>query len=229
MSETLKGLPKLIIVGVGGHGLVVADAVLASGDHELVGFVAKNGGSAGDVLEIAPLLGSDDGLAGFVELHQVTAIVVGIGDNHARRLVTDRLRGALPASVSFPPVVHPSAVVGSGARIGAGSVVLAGTVIGPGAHVEEGCIVNTGASLDHHGVLNDYASLAPGVTTGGNVRIGEGSAVSIGATVLHGRSVGDWSVVGAGALVVDDVPDGVVTYGTPARVIRERVPGDRYL
>ena len=89
--------------------------------------------------------------------------------------------------------------------------------------------MNTRASLDHHGVLGDYASLAPGVTVGGDVSIGEGGAVAIGATVLHGRSIGDWSVVGAGATVIDDVPDGVVAYGTPARVVREREPGDRYL
>jgi len=95
--------------------------------------------------------------------------------------------------------------------------------------IGEGCIVNTRASLDHHGVLEDYASLAPAVTTGGNVSIGEGSVIAIGATVLHGRSIGDWSVVGAGATVIDDVPDGVVAYGTPAKVVREREPGDRYL
>ena len=89
--------------------------------------------------------------------------------------------------------------------------------------------MNTRASLDHHGVMGAYASLAPGVATGGNVSIGEGSAVSIGATVLHGRSIGAWSVVGAGATVIKDVPDHVVAYGTPARVVRGRESGERYL
>jgi sugar O-acyltransferase (sialic acid O-acetyltransferase NeuD family) len=220
---------RLAIVGVGGHGLVVADAVLASGKHDLVGFVAKTPGVSREVEALAPWLGSDDDLIGLVEKHGVDAIAIAIGANHSRRVVMERLRKELPSYMNFPPVVHPTATVGFCVNVGAGAVILSGAVVGPGSQIGEGCLVNTRASLDHHGALGDYASLAPGVTTGGNVRVGEGSAVSIGAIVLHGRSVGAWSVVGAGALVVDDVPDGVVAYGTPARVVRERAPDDRYL
>ena len=82
--------------------------------------------------------------------------------------------------MGFPPIVHPVASIGIKASIGDGSVVLAGAVVGPGASVGECCNVNTRAPLDHHGVLRDYASLAAGVITGGNVSIGEESAVSVG-------------------------------------------------
>lgn len=206
----------------------MADAIVASGDFELLGFVDRKP-SCVEILGIAPLLGSDENLPGIAEGLRIDAIVVAIGDNDVRKTVMQRLRTSLPSTVSFPAIVHPAATVGFKASLGEGSVTLAGAVIGPGAQVGEGCIINTCASLDHHGVLADYASLAPGVTCGGNVKIGEGSAISIGATVLHGRSVGRWSVVGAGAVVIDDVPDGVVAYGTPARVVRNREPGDRYL
>jgi sugar O-acyltransferase (sialic acid O-acetyltransferase NeuD family) len=219
---------RLLIVGVGGHALVVADAVLASGIYELVGFVAR-AVSADDVLRVAPLIGGDEELVRLMGEYRIDSIVVAIGDNAIRRKVLGRLQRDHSGEVEFPAIVHPTASIGTKATIGEGSVVLAGAVVGPGAKVGDGCLVNTRASLDHHGVLEDYASLAPGVTTGGNVSIGEGSAVSIGAIVLHGRSIGDWSVVGAGATVIEDVPDGVVAYGTPAKVIRERESGAKYL
>jgi hypothetical protein len=61
------------------------------------------------------------------------------------------------------------------------------------------------------------------------VRIGEFSAISIGAIVSHSITIGDHAVVGAGATVLQDIPDRVVAYGTPARVVRRRNPGDSYL
>ena len=85
------------------------------------------------------------------------------------------------------------------------------------------------SSIDHDGVLGDHASLGPGATTGGTVRIGATTAVGLGANVIHGITIGDDTVVGAGALVLADLPDRVVAYGVPARVARSRQPGEPYL
>jgi len=78
-------------------------------------------------------------------------------------------------------------------------------------------------------VMEDFSSLAPGALTGGRVRIGARSAVSIGATVKHGVSIGSDSVIGASSYVHTDVPAGVVAYGSPARKVRERFQGETYL
>ena len=61
----------------------------------------------------------------------------------------------------------------------------------PGAHVGSNttigkfCIVNTNASIDHDSLMKDYSSLAPGVTTGGNIKVGIRSAISIGSTLKN--------------------------------------------
>jgi acetyltransferase-like isoleucine patch superfamily enzyme len=106
---------------------------------------------------------------------------------------------------------------------------MAGAVVNPCCQVGRFCIVNTNASLDHDCVMEDYASLAPGVTTGGNCRIGSHAAVSIGAVLRHGITIGEHSVVGAGSLVLGPVDAFSIAYGTPARKIRDRQPGDKYL
>ena len=219
---------RLIVIGVGGHALVVADAVLRSEGMELLGFVAETEDSSA-VLGIAPLLGNEEVMDGLIANYDADAVAVGIGDNHARMTVIHRVRSKWGDKLLMPPIIHPAVVVGTGAAVGLGSVVLAGAVVGAGASIGDGCLVNTGASLDHHSVMEDFSSLGPGVVIGGNVRFGEGAAVSIGAIVLHGRSVGAWSVVGAGATVIDDIPSRVVSYGTPARIVRNREPSDRYL
>ena len=47
--------------------------------------------------------------------------------------------------------------------------------------------------------------------------------------ISQGVGIGEWSVVGAGATVVEDVPDHVVAFGVPARVVRARCPDEGYL
>jgi acetyltransferase-like isoleucine patch superfamily enzyme len=77
--------------------------------------------------------------------------------------------------------------------------------------------------------MEPYASLAPGVAAGGDCRIGQFAAVGIGASLAHGRTVGEHAVVGAGAVVMKDVPEREVWYGVPARFVRGREPGEAYL
>jgi acetyltransferase-like isoleucine patch superfamily enzyme len=113
--------------------------------------------------------------------------------------------------------------------VGRGSVAMGGAVINPNARVGAFCVVNTNASLDHGSEMGDFSGLLPNAATGGNVSIGAFAAVCQGANIIHGVKIGDHTVVGAGATVLENVPPRVVAYGTPARVIRAREPGEPYL
>ena len=104
-----------------------------------------------------------------------------------------------------------------------------GAIISANAEIGEFCIVNTKASLDHDGIMGAFSSLAPAVTVGGEVVINAFAAVLLGANIIHSISIGEHSVIGAGSLVLRDVPDRVVAYGLPARIIRTRQPGEPYL
>ena len=97
------------------------------------------------------------------------------------------------------------------------------------ADIADGVIINTKASVDHDNYLMRFSSLAPGVCTGGNVSIGQRSAISIGATIKHGIKIGHDVVVGANSLVINDIISNQVAYGTPAKLIRQRSRGDKYL
>ena len=218
---------RIAIVGASGHGLVVADIVRCDGRHELVGFL-DSGKPVGAGPAGLPILGPGEAVAALAREHGLTECLVAVGHNDTRRRCVQMLARLMPA-LRFPAVVHPSAVVAEGVILGEGTVVMAGVVINPGCRIGRHCIVNTGACLDHESTMGDFSSLAPGVVTGGNVQIGEGSAVCLGAKIIHGIRIGAESVVGAGALVLENVPDACVVYGSPARVVRSRKPQDRYM
>jgi len=153
---------------------------------------------------------------------------IAVGDNYRREVIHEDLRRLLPTAI-FPTLIHASAIVSLGTSIGEGTVVMPGAVIGPHTAVGRFCILNTRCSIDHDGRMGDYSSLAPGVTTGGCVRIGPRSAICIGATIKDDVEVGAGSVVGANSYLSRDLPENKVAYGTPAKVVRSRASDEPYL
>jgi sugar O-acyltransferase (sialic acid O-acetyltransferase NeuD family) len=215
--------PQIVLFGGSEHARVVIDIARRAG-REVVAVVDDDRGKGG-FAGVALLHDAEEA----ARRHPGAGWCVSIGDNFTRAAVVERLQATIPALRFAAPLVHPAATVAEDAAIGDGTVVMAGVVINPGTAVGRHCIVNTGASLDHDNVLDDFCSVAPGVVTGGQVCIGRGSAVCIGACVQHGIRIGEHTVIGAGAVVLDDVPPNCVAYGVPCRVVRGRAPGDRYL
>lgn len=198
----------LILIGGGGHGVVVGEAaretglVVAGVHDDDSGCAAARGPGA------VPWLGPLAGFGG------QGSWIMGLGDLPMRASVLARL-----ASVGAVGVVHPSAVVASSASVGAGVFVGPRGVVHSRARVGEHAIVNTGAIVEHDCEVGANAHLAPGSVLGGAAVVGSGTLVGLGAVVLPGVRVGSGCVVGAGAVVRRNVDDGAWVVGVPARVI----------
>ena len=214
-------MKPIAILGAGGHAVSVAETATSAG-YALQCFIVDR--PQADSLLGVPILPSVPD--SFVSNGGVFA--VAIGDNSERQRVAtewlERVDGA-----SFPRLVHSSASVSRFASMAEGSVVMQGAIVGSAARIGRFSIVNTGASIDHDCLLLDFASLAPRAVTGGQVTVGTRSAVSIGAVVKHGVTIGEDAVVGANSYVNRDVPNLVVAYGSPAKVVRTRLSSDPYL
>lgn len=214
--------PKnLVVIGAGGHAVSVAEVAYSAG-FQIKCFVDP--GKAGQTILEFPVI-SD--LAELDDLHSYS-ICIAIGDNATRALVFDKIT-AVFGSLTFPALVHKSAVLSRYAALENGTVVMPNASIGPQSHIGKFCIVNTSSSIDHDCTLADFASVAPGVSTGGGVKIGYRSAISIGAVIKHGITIGQDTVLGGNSYLNQNLGDEVLAYGSPAKVIRERKAGDRYL
>lgn len=216
---------RVVIIGAGGHGQVVADILwqmrVAGLDVTPIGYLDDNLLLAGQRFQDVPVLGRVADLASVPH----DAVVVAVGDNATRR----RLYGALAGrSERMQICCHPRAVIAGGVSVGPGAMICAGVVINPGSSVGANAILNTGCTVDHHNRIGDHAHIAPGVHLGGDVTIGEGALVGIGATVLPGRRVGDWSIVGAASLLRRDLGAGMMAVGVPARAIPRRTSASEF-
>jgi UDP-perosamine 4-acetyltransferase len=205
---------KLVVLGCGGHARVCIDLLQRFDDFELVGCT---GILAPEVDPLGlPYLGSDEVLPG-LRRAGVTHAFVAIGDN-ARRAKT--LAEARATGFELASAVSVNASISETAHIGSGVAVMAGSVINTGATIGDGAIINTHAMVDHECQIGPTAHIAPGVALAGNVAVGEGALMGIGSCASPGASVGEWSVVGAGAAVITDIPAFATAVGVPARVIR---------
>lgn len=220
-------MSRVLVIGGAGQGRQVIDAIVARGHHEVVGVLDRSF-RRGDVVAGYPVLGTDDDLRAAALETAADSFVVAIGDNFTRGRILDREAGAA-AHLHPATVVHPAATVARDASLGAGCILLAGAVVGNGCRIGRGVLLGINSSVDHDGWVDDHASLAPNAATGGTVRIGRNTAVGLGASVIHEVTVGADTVVGAGAVVLGDLPDRVVAFGVPARVVRDREPGEPYL
>lgn len=203
---------RLLILGAGGHGRVLADAA----ERSAVGWQ-----------EIAFL---DDGfpqlaVAGpwkvvgrFADLgglrRDFDACVPAVGKALLRLSLLERAR---TAGFDVPVLTHPQAVVSAHARLGPGSFVAAAAVVAIGSDIGPGCIINTAATVDHDCRLAAGVHIGPGAHLAGNVEIGERAWFGIGAIARQGVRIGADATVGAGAVCVENVRDGAVVSGVPAR------------
>lgn len=177
---------RVIVIGAGGHGRSVAEAILLLGRDELVGFV-DDGADANAKVWTYPILGRTDSLHAIRAL--ADAVVVAIGNNAVRERLHAQVRGA---GFELLTVIHPTAFVSPTAILGAGCAVMAGAVVGTEAELGEGAIVNCGATVDHHcrveafGHLGVNACMAGGSVLGHRAWMQAGSALGYGVQVEAG-------------------------------------------
>jgi sugar O-acyltransferase (sialic acid O-acetyltransferase NeuD family) len=124
-------------------------------------------------------------------------------------------------NVHFQPLIHPKAHIGSHVAIGEGVLAAPHATIAPNVILEDFSLVNRTASIGHDAHIGQYTRIGPAVTIASYCKIGHATSINIGATILDRVYIGNNSVIGAGALVTKDVPDNVVVFGTPAKIVRE--------
>jgi acetyltransferase EpsM len=187
---------RLYIYGAGGHGIVVAELTIDSGNKP-VGFLDDDQAKWGTRLLGIPVIGGLD------VLKDGDLVALGIGINATRKMVGEQ---CLKMGAVLSAVVSPRAAVSRSARISPGAVVMAGAVVNALAVIGTGAVLNTGCTVDHECVIGDWAHIAPGVNLAGNVRVGEGTLVGIGSAVIPGVVIGPQLTIKAGSVITKDTP-----------------------
>lgn len=217
---------RALVLGGGGHGRVVLDALLAAGVD--VAGILDPAAAVGERVFGVPVLGDDTYLESLGDARWEFRLVNGVGaDSLAleggplarRRELFERLKAR---SHAFLPLQHAAAVIGRDCVVGEGAQVMAGAVLQCGVHVGANAVINTSASIDHDCAIGAHAFISPGAVLCGAVTVAESVFVGAGAIVLPNVRLGAYAVIGAGAVVTSTVQEGACVAGIPATALDAR-------
>ncbi|WP_131769477.1 acetyltransferase [Candidatus Protofrankia californiensis] len=214
---TAQALQPLLLVGAGGFARETAQAVLAAGRYRLIGFTDDNPARHGTEVDGLPVIGGTDVVGGMPDV----AVILCPGSGAIRAKLAARLAAGGIGPDRFATVVHPSVHLPPSCTLGHGSVLLAGVTLTTSVTVGNHVSVMPNTVLTHDDVVADFATICGSVSLAGRVHVGAGAYLGQGALVRENLTVGAWSTLGMGAVVLTDVPEAEVWVGNPARFLRQ--------
>ena len=169
----------------------------------------------GKLVSHCPVLGGMD----WIETHEGKVdVICAIALPSDKRKIVRQLRGY--KNVSFPVLIHPTALVADSVSVGEGTIIGPGSILSVDSRLGAHVLVNMGTHVGHDVIVGDCAELAPGCVLGGHSVVGEGASLGMSSSVLPGVSVGARTKLGAGAVAEKAIPPDCTAVGVPARPIK---------
>lgn len=209
-------MKDIVIVGAGGFGREVAwlieDINKINESWNLIGFVDDNEALLGTSINGYEVLGNVEWLC-----RQNFHVVCAIGDPKIKKMTIERLENS---ENHYPVLVHPSVICSDKVKIGEGSIICAGNIITVNIEIGSHVIINLDCTIGHDAIIGNYSTILPSVNVSGYVKVNECVSLGTCCAVIQGISIGTNTIIGAGAIVVKDIPSNCTAVGSPAKPIK---------
>jgi UDP-N-acetylbacillosamine N-acetyltransferase len=193
---------KLLIWGKGGHGAVVEEAAMLTGQFTNIEFIDDK-----------------DLLDNWTTRYSMKEwrIHIAIGNNQDREKVFKRID---ELGYHHAVIVHPRAFVSPKATLGRGCFIGPLTSVQTRSFLGDGVVINTNASIDHDCKIGNFVHIAPGTNLCGSVEVGDRTLLAVGSRVVPKIKIGKDCIVGAGSAIVSQIDgNGLRIWGVPAKVV----------
>lgn len=216
-------MKDIVIVGAGNFGREVAQLVEEINAEErtwnLLGFLDETPEKKGILINGTLVLGGFE----WLEKHDRNApwAVCAIGNPRDKYTLLHKMS---QYNIGFANLIHPNARISRFVEIGCGNIICWNSFLSVNTKIGDHVSINPGCGIGHDARIKDYSTLYWNITLSGNVTIGEGCEIGSKAVVIPRTTVGRWSVIGAGAVVVRDLPENCTAVGVPAQPIKRLPP-----
>lgn len=210
-------MERLAIVGSGGFAreilTLINDINLYTPKFEIVGFVDID---KTKTIHGYSVIGGDD------EINKATepiSLVIAVGEPKIKEKI--RIKYTNP-KISFPTLIHPSVIIGDSESIkmGMGCIICAGCILTTDIILQDFVTLNLQCTVGHDTVISDYSSFMPSVNISGEVKVDRSVYVGTGTKIINQVSIGENTIVGAGAVVAKSLPANCTAVGVPAKPIK---------
>ncbi len=205
---------KCIILGAGTYGQVYAEYLKEF--YEIIGYIDDNETLIHTSVKNIKVLGNRDYL--FNEIDRNVSVFVPIGVNSVRVKI---LKELIESGFSAPSFIHPQTIIHDNVKIGNSVYILPGTNIMPDTVIGNSVMISMGVNIAHHNQIAAGCFFSQGSNIGASIEIDENAYLGIASTIMTGvKSIGRHSLIGAGAVVIRDIPDYAVVVGNPGKIIK---------
>lgn len=205
---------NLILVGGGGHCKSLIDIAESAG-YTILGVLDIPEDADKEILSTR-VVGTDDDIPAFVDKAEFIIAVGFIKDPSTRIRLYNRVK---TAGGKLATIIASTAYVSKYAALGEGTVVMHHAFVNAGARVGDNVIVNSFADVEHDSVVGDHCHVSTGAILNGDCRVGARCFIGSQSVLVHGITVCDDVLVGAGALVVRSIVEKGTYAGNPALLL----------
>ncbi|MDA7706975.1 NeuD/PglB/VioB family sugar acetyltransferase [Flavobacteriaceae bacterium] len=220
-------MKNIVLIGGGNQAHYTIDIIEKEGKYNIIGIIDSLH-KIGTVRFGYKIIGKQENIKKLIIKYSIDGGIISVGDNWSRYKISQQIFFLQPKFKWFN-AIHPSVIIGNNVVFGTGVVAMAGCIFNPETKIGNFTFFATGAQIDHDCTIDDFASVSAGSITGGHVFLGKFSAITLGVTVTDRLKIGENTVVGAGSLVLKDLPDNVLVYGVPCKIIKERINHEKFL
>jgi sugar O-acyltransferase (sialic acid O-acetyltransferase NeuD family) len=212
-------MKDIIIYGAGSVGRlaeqIIVDINQVSDQFNLLGFLDDDKSKHRTLQHGTPILGDIQWLI----QRPNTSVVIGFSNPKQKKQLHTRLKEF--GHKHFATLIHPDTWIANRVDVGVGSVIYPGVHLDVDIRLGDFCLLNKLSTVGHDTSLGDYTTVSPGVNIGGYNNIGKGVEFGINSCSIQHLRIGNWSVIGAGAVIIRDVPAGSVMVGNPGRELKK--------
>lgn len=217
-------MKDIVIIGAGDFGKEVAwlieDINMVSNQYNLLGYIDDQK-EIGIELNGYQVIGNTEYLAEISQNKELFS-VISVQNPNIKKAFAHSLE-----NIKWETLIHPSSIITRSVKIEEGSIITAGNIISNNVNIGKHCLVNLGCTIGHDNIIEDYVCVMPGCNLSGFTTLREGCYLGTGVKIIPHKTIGKESIVGAGAVVINDIPDNCTAVGSPAKPIKFHITNQK--
>ncbi|AEH00892.1 acetyltransferase [Lacinutrix sp. 5H-3-7-4] len=214
----MKNIEKIAIIGAGGFGrevkCLIDDINTKEKQYEIIGFFDDNikvGEFVNGLKNLGPIASIND-------IDYNLNVALGIGVPIIKKKLISSINNS---NIKFPNLIHPNVIKSNDhVVLGEGNIICAGNIITCNINIRDFVTLNLSCTVGHDTTIKNYSSFMPSVNISGEVVIEENVYVGTGAKIINNLTIGESTIVGAGAVVSKTLPGNCTAVGIPAKPIK---------
>lgn len=215
-------MKDFLLFGAGGHARKLID-IINENNYNLRGFISTE--EKGTLLDGYQVLGDIDDYLAQENLHNCL-FHIAVGENSVRYKIFKKCQAHLDR---LKTLISIYATLSRRAEIQPGALIAQNVLVQPGVKIGKCSVIDSGSIIEHDAVIGNFVNVSPGAVICGGAAVEDGAVIGAGSTVIEKVKISKNTLIGAGAVVINDIEPGVIAVGNPARVIKKRDFYDPYL